>query len=131
MPKKSADVTCKIEKIHAVLSESGHVKKVFASIRWNDGEPRNEIRNIMKTESGDRVLKGISLTDDELEKLITAYKKLKKVREKSEDSVPWNFSAEEHQGVNLEEIYTSASGIIQKRSDGNLTKDGFIVLERL
>lgn len=138
MPKKKnlSDITCDVKKIHAVLSENGCSKKIFASISWNGGEPHDEIRIVVSTEYGERVLKGISLTEEELEKLVAAYKKLKKKREKSTDRnsdgcILTNFSADEIQGVDLSDIYRSASGIIQKRAEGNLTKDGLIILERL
>lgn len=138
MPKKksSADITCDIKKVYAVLSKNGCSKKIFASISWNGGEPHDEIRNVINTEYGERVLKGISLTEDEMEKLIATYKKLKKKRENTPDKnireyALTSFSSDEIQGVDLFDIYQSAAGIMQKRAEGNLTKDGLIILESL
>lgn len=126
--KGSKKVTCEIKEIYTVLSDGISTKKVFGSFSWNGREPKNEIRTILKMDDGSEcVTKGISLSELELDRLITAAKKLKTGREKKneESSAPTHPSA-----VNLDEIFHDASDIIQKRSNGCLTEDGFIVLER-
>lgn len=118
MAKKS-DIKCKIHKTHAVLSESKNTKKIFASISWNDGEERNEIRNVFTDADGKSIVtKGISMTDDEMDALVDAYQAYRKLK----DNKP--------KPVDLNAIYQSSTDIIEKRSHGELTQDGFTVLKR-
>lgn len=120
---KKDDITCEIVKIHKVLSESQYGKKVLGTFKWNGGAEKIEIRILREVDGETRVTKGISLTDDEMEKLVESCKQLKKNRKAS--SYDSTFSS----GVDLNAIYAQADGIIEKRSHGNRTMDGFYVIE--
>lgn len=109
---KNTTISCDIVEKFGYLND--HENKIFAKVSWSDREPKYDIRKCyINTESGELMLgAGISLTEDEMEMLVSLYQTSKK-RE-----------------VKLDDVFQSASGIIEKRGKGYRTEDGFIRLHR-
>jgi hypothetical protein len=63
-----AEFKCDIENIIATLEEKGSWSTIFAKISWNNKPAKWDIRSY----DGKNVYKGISLSDEALEKLVEA-----------------------------------------------------------
>lgn len=59
-----------VEKI-AVLSENGTTTKELNRVSYNGGAPKYDIRSWRRDEDGEKMLKGVTLTEEE----VTALKK--------------------------------------------------------
>ena len=100
-----------------MLSDNGTARKIFGMVAWNDRPAKAEIRTIVKKHDGSEMIgKGIALSDEELEALVTAYKKKKK----HDDA---------NKPVDFNDIFGAAPDIVNKREHGQVTKDGFVVLQ--
>ena len=118
MAKNNKDsVTGEVKEVFGVLSDNGTARKIFGMVAWNDRPAKAEIRTIVKKHDGSEMIgKGIALSDEELEALVTAYKKKKK-RDDANKPVDFN------------DIFGAAPDIVSKREHGQVTKDGFVVLQ--
>jgi hypothetical protein len=115
---KKDDITCDIQEVYGTLSDNGYgTRKIFAKVSWNGLPAKPEIRTVRKKADGEEVVgKGIALTDDEMDKLILAYRKKKA-------------SDDKNKPVNFQNIFNAAPGIIDKREEGHVTKNGYIILQ--
>lgn len=113
--KERSKVVGTVNELYGTLSDNGYgTKKIYASVSWNGNPAKTEIRTVRRNDAGEEVIgKGISISDEEMEKLIKAYDDRKK-REK---------------GVDFDKVFKKASGIIEKRESGYVTKNGYIVLQ--
>lgn len=109
---KNTTISCDIIEQYGYLNSKEN--KIFAKVSWGDNDPKYDVRKCYtNSESGELMLgSGISLTEDEMEMLVSLYQSSKK-RE-----------------VKLDDVFQSASGIIEKRGQGYRTEDGFIRLHR-
>ena len=110
--KKSSDeLSSTIHHTYGYLNTGE--SKVVAEVSWgSDSEPQFEIRRCKKDDEGNIVLlKGIRLTDDEVDKLAKYIEDHKARRKKQK-------------GVEFSEIFKESSSIIDKRSQGLTTDDG-------
>ena len=116
--KKQDKIVGEIKELHGVLSDNGFgTKKIYATVSWNGNPAKTEIRNVRTNADGEEILgKGISLSDDEMEKLIDSYKKKKR---KEDANKPVDFNS----------IFSKTEDIISKRESGHVTENGFIILQ--
>ena len=108
--KRTSDITCEIKEPIGYLNEDRN--KIFARVSWNDKAPKFDIRKCYNHEGELRLMAGVSLTESEMEELVRLYQEYKSRQ------------------VDFDKIFASASGIVQKRQDGHVTKDGFIKLTK-
>lgn len=74
---RNDEPTYEVIKDYGALSDAD-VPKRLRVVKWNDNEPKFDIRPWKETEDGERSFKGITLTSEEIENL---YKLLKKIDE--------------------------------------------------
>ena len=115
MGKKEKEINFKIEKIYGYLNEKKN--RVVAKVKWYDNAATLDIRKCWTTEDGTLMLGGgISLQFSELGKL-------QEVLEEADDG------EDDQKGVDFARIFASSGSILDRRSAGYTTKDGFIILE--
>lgn len=115
---KKSEITCDIEELYGILSDNGcGTRKIFARISWNGLPAKTEIRVVRTKVDGEEIVgKGIALTDSEIDNLIESYRKKKA-------------SDDKNKPVNFQDIFNAAPGIVDKREEGHVTKDGYIILQ--
>ena len=103
-------ITCEIKDHIGYLNPDEN--KIFAKVSWNGNAAKYDIRKCYKKDGELRLLSGISLSGQEMEELVRLYEK-----HKSKE-------------VNFDQIFSSATSIMEKRKSGFATKNGFIKLSK-
>lgn len=68
---KQTEITYEIIKKFGTIGQSGNTTKELRLIKWNDGEPKYDIRGWYTDDKGvERANKGLTLTEAELRKLV-------------------------------------------------------------
>lgn len=108
-------ISCDIEQIYGYLNDDED--KVLAKVSWNGRPAKTELRAMVTYDGEKRLGKGLALTDDELVKL----------RDLIDETLG---KSGESPFVDFSNIFSSADSIINNRSKGFTTKDGFIQLKK-
>lgn len=119
---KKPDIKCDIKQLYGYLNEDKSI--VVALVSWNDRKAKLDIRKCWRTDDDElRLGSGIGLTDSELDELteLLINRRNGKLHAVSEDG---------KKAVDFNEIFRSSSGIVDKRSAGYTTTDGFITLKK-
>ena len=106
---KHMEISCNIVEKFGYLNESE--TKIFAKVSWSEKEPKYDIRKCYTPANGElKLAAGISLTESEMDMLVSLYQ------------------ASRSKEVKLDEVFASATSIMEKRENGYRTEDGFIRL---
>lgn len=110
--QKSDSISCEIIESYGYLNPDD--SKIFAKVSWNGNAPKLDIRKCYRDKNtGElKLSSGISLTEEELNEVISKYQ-MEKSRE-----------------VNFDKIIASTSSIVKNRRNGYATQDGFIRLTK-
>lgn len=119
---KNKEVKSEIQTIHCYLNEGK--TKVLATVSWNDRPPKLDIRKCWEKD-GDLMLGGgVSLDEGEVDILTDALTSLSK-----NGKLP-SISKDGRKAVDFDDIFDSATDIVEKRDAGFTTEDGFIKLRK-
>ena len=121
MSKKNKDneISYEIKAVHGYLNKKQN--KVLVSISWNGRDPQLEIRSCWMKDDKLHIGKGISLSDEEIDKL----SELLKLAQKNKLLV---YTESGKKAVDFDDIFESSGDILEKRAQGYTTEDGFIKL---
>jgi len=116
--KKKEEITVDVKEEYGPLNDKE--TKVFSLISWNGAEPKFDIRTqyVSKKDNKKHYGPGVALTKDEMDMLVAKY------------MVADSGSHATKEAVDFTKIFDSAEGITEKRKNGLLTQDGYVVLKK-
>lgn len=73
-PNKADDFKYEVLEDYKIAERKNNVTLRLRLIKWNDGEPKYDLRTWKETEDGEKCFKGISFDGEELQALINLFK---------------------------------------------------------
>lgn len=120
--KEKDSLKVSIKAVHGYLNPEKSL--VLATVSWNDGPEKLNIRNCYVDDEGELQLrKGVALSEDEVDALTDLLK------ERRKHGLP-KIAKDGKKAVDFAGIFESATDIVEHRDAGFTTEDGFICLRK-